>query len=136
MSVEDARPVYPLLVRMARELSETIKAGQSGVWVTYDDLCRRCGEELEIKESPRTIVARRLRPIQAACLENNLPDLSSIVIQKPRERGDTGELLRPSNAWWDPYVEKGECEAGDVHFWFARYRAARDYEEWPAEPFF
>ena len=136
MNPDDARAIYPLLVRMARDLSQAIQGGQSGVWITYDDLCRRCQQELEIKESPRTIHARRLKPIQAACLERDLPDLSAIVIQKPRERSDSGDLLRPSNAWWDPYVERGESEAGDVTFWFARYRAARDYNDWPEEPFF
>ncbi len=136
MNFDDAREVYPLLARIAKELSESIKNGQTGVWMTYDELCRRCESELQLKESPRTIVARRLKPLQAACLEHGKPDLSAIVIQKPRERGDTGDLLRPSNAWWDPYVEKGESEAGSVSFWFGRYREARDYEDWPEAPFF
>ena len=111
------------------------RPGRRGVWVTYDDLCRRCSEEVGIKETPRTIVARRLKPIQAACLEHELPDLSALIIQKPK-RGDFGDLLRPSTAWWEPYVERGEAEAGDVQFWFDRFRAARDYDDWPEDPFF
>ncbi len=134
MTLDDARPVYPLLARMARELADAARSGRRGGWITYDDLCRRCGEELNIKESPRTVFARRLRPIQAACLEHGHPDLASLVIQKPK-RGDVGELLRPSAAWWEIYVSRGEAESEDVRFWFERYRTARDHD-WPDEPFF
>lgn len=135
MTLDDARPVYPLLVRIARELAEDARSGRRGNWVTYDDLCRRCGDELGIKESPRTVFARRLRPIQAACVEQEKPDLSSLIIQKPK-RSDSGELLRPSAAWWELYVSRGEVEAEDVRFWFERYKVARDHDDWPDEPFF
>ena len=134
MTLDDARPIYPLLVKIARELSEAAKAGRTGVWVTYDDLCRRSIEELGLKESPRTVFAKRLKPIQAACLEHETPDLAALVIQKPK-KSDTGELLRPSAAWWEVYVEREEAQAEEVRFWFDRYRTARDHQ-WPDEPFF
>ncbi|WP_169980030.1 hypothetical protein [Tautonia rosea] len=134
MVLDDARPVYPLLVKIARELAEDARNGRRGGWITYDDLCRRCGEELSIKESPRTVFARRLKPIQAACLEHDKPDLAALVIQKPK-RSDSGELLRPSAIWWEIYVTRSEAESEDVRFWFERYRTARDFD-WPDEPFF
>ena len=135
MTLDDARPVYPLLVKIARELSEAAKAGRNGLWVTYDDLCRRCIDELGLKESPRTVFAKRLKPIQAACLEHEKPDLAALVIQKPK-KSDSGELLRPSAVWWEVYVDRGESQPEEVRFWFERYRLARDHEDWPDEPFF
>ena len=135
MSLDDARPVYALLVRIAKELAESARAGKRGDWITYDDLCRRCGEELGMKESPRTVFTKRLKPIQAACVEGGMPDLSALIIQKPK-RSDSGELLRPSAAWWEIYVTREETESEDVRFWFDRYKTARDHEAWPDEPFF
>lgn len=135
MSVELARTVYPLLVRIARELSEAMRENRTGEWVTYDDFCHRC-KDLGVKETPRTVVAKLLKPVQAACIEHGKPDLSSLVIQKPKARGDTGNLLRPSDGWWTAYVEREEAELGDVKFWFDHFKAARDYEEWPETPFF
>lgn len=136
MSVENARAVYPILVRLAGELSAAIKQGRSGLWITYDDFCKRCADEIGLKETPRTVVLRVLRPIQTLCLDNSMPDLSALIVQKPRGRGGNDALYRPSDGWWEPYVVKGESTAGDVPFWFSKYRAARDFESWPEAPFF
>lgn len=137
MSLENARAVYPILTRLARELSTAIKQGRSGHWITYDEFCKRCTEEAGLKETPRTVVLRVLRPIQGACIEHELPDLSALIVQKPKGRGGTDGLFRPSDGWWEPYVAKGEAAApGDVPFWFSRYKAARDFDNWPEAPFF
>jgi len=134
MSLDNARAAYPILVRFARDLSHAVRERRTVVWISYDDFCQSC-KEVGIKETPRTIAAKLLKPLQAVCLEHNLPDLSSIVIQKPKARSDFGNLLRPSDAWWDPYVARGESAVGDVKFWFDQFKLARDYE-WPEAPFF
>lgn len=135
MSIENARLVYPVLVRAARELSRCVRERKSVNWMSYDDFCR-VAKEMGLKESPRTIASKLLRPLQAACLEHQLPDLSAIVIQKPKSRGDFGSLIRPGDLWWEPYAARGEAVVGDIKFWFERYKAARDYEAWPEAPFF
>ena len=68
MSLESARAVYPILVSIARELAETARERRPPRWISYDDFCQRC-KEVGIKETPRTIASRLLRPVQAACLE-------------------------------------------------------------------
>src|SRR5258708_2265559 len=135
MSVESARAVYPILIRLAQELSEAARERRTISWVSYDDLCQRC-KEVGVKETPRTVVAKLLKPIQSACIEKQMPDLSALIIQKPKARSDFGNLLRPSDGWWEPYVTKGETTTGDVVFWFKQFQAARDYPEWPEPPFF
>lgn len=134
MSLDLARAAYPILVRIARDLSLAAKERRA-TWVTYDDLCQQC-KEIGLKETPRTVSAKLLKPLQAACLEHERPDLSALIIQKPKNRADFGSLLRPSDGWWELYVERGETTVGDVKFWFDHYRNARDYEEWPEAPFF
>jgi hypothetical protein len=135
MSIDNARAAYPILVQCARELSRAVHERRNAEWVTYDDLCTRC-RDVGLKETPRTIVSKLLKPLQAVCIEHNMPDLSALVIQKPRGRSDFGNLLRPSDGWWEIYVERGETTTGDVPFWFDKYKAARDYNEWPEAPFF
>lgn len=135
MSVESARAVYPILVRLAGDLSQAARDRRTAVWVSYDDFCQRC-KEVGIKETPRTVATKLLKPLQAACLEQSLPDLSALIIQKPKARSDFGNLLRPVDGWWEPYVARGETTVGDVTFWFKQYQAARDYPEWPEVPFF
>ena len=135
MSVENARAAYPLLVRLARDLSQAAREKRQVPWVSYDDFCNRC-KEVGIKETPRTIASKLLKPLQAACLEHDMPDLSALIIQKPRARSDFGNLLRPSDGWWEPYVARGQAAVGDVKFWFDQYKAARDYADWPEAPFF
>lgn len=135
MSLESARLVYPILVQMAKELAASAQARRPVAWVSYDDLCQRC-KDIGIKETPRTIVTKLLKPLQAACLEKSLPDISALIIQKPKARGDFGNLIRPSDGWWEPYVTRGESTVGDVHFWFNQYKAARDFNDWPEVPFF
>lgn len=135
MSLENARAAYPIMVRLARELSEAVRDHRGAIWISYEDLCTQC-REIGVKETPRTVVAKLLKPLQAACLEANLPDLSALVIQKPKNRKDFGDLIRPSDSWWEPYVERDGVAVGDVKFWFERYRSARDYAEWPEAPFF
>ena len=135
MSLENARLAYPLLVRLARELAQAARERRPAVWVSYDDFCNRC-KELGIKETPRTIVTKLLKPLQAACLENNKPDLSALIIQKPKARSDFGDLLRPSDGWWEPYIARGDVPAVSVPFWFKQFQAARDYSDWPEAPFF
>ncbi len=135
MSLENARAAYPILVQLASELSETIREGRTAFWISYDDFCNRC-KEVGIKETPRTIAAKLLKPLQAACIEHNKPDLSALIIQKPKARSDFGNLLRPSDNWWEPYTEREGVAVGDVKFWFEKFKEARDYEEWPPEPFF
>lgn len=135
MSVENVRLAYPLLVQAARELSQDVKDQRPIGWVTYDEFCTRC-REVGLKETPRTIVTRVLKPLQAICLDAGKPDLSALIIQKPKARSDFGNLLRPSDSWWEPYVEREETTTGDVDFWFIRFREARDYEDWPETPFF
>jgi hypothetical protein len=135
MSVENARLAYPILVRLARELAHAARERRPAVWISYDDFCNRC-KEIGIKETPRTIVTKLLKPLQAACLEHNKPDLSALVIQKPKARSDFGDLLRPSDGWWEPYITRGEVGAVSVPFWFKHFQAARDYPDWPEAPFF
>lgn len=135
MSLDNARAAYPILVRLARELCRATQERRTATWVTYDDLCVQC-REVGLKESPRTIAAKLLKPVQAACLEHDKPDLAALFIQKPKNRGDFGNLIRPSDSWWEPYVTRGETTVGDIPFWFERYKAARDFEEWPEIPFF
>lgn len=135
MSLDNARVAYPVLVRLARELAQSARDRRVTSWVSYDDLCNQC-RDIGVKETPRTIVAKLLKPLQAACLDHNLPDLSAIVIQKPKNRKDFGDLIRPSDGWWDIYVERENIAVGDVKFWFERYRQARDFDAWPETPFF
>lgn len=135
VSLDGARAVYPLLVRMAQELSQAVKDHRPVPWASYDDFCVRC-KDVGVKETPRTVSAKLLKPLQALCLEHNLPDLSSLIIQKPKARSDFGNLIRPSDGWWEIYVERGEATTGDVAFWFNRMKEARDYSEWPEAPFF
>ncbi len=135
MSLESARAVYPILVSLAQELSLAARERRTARWVSYDDLCQRC-KDVGIKETPRTIATKLLKPLQAACLENNMPDLSALIIQKPKARSDFGDLLRPSDGWWEPYVARGETTVGAIPFWFKQFQAARDFPEWPETPFF
>ena len=135
MSLDSVRAVYPLLVQIARDLAQANRDRRTAVWVSYDDFCQRC-KDVGVKETPRTIATKILKPLQAACLEHSLPDLSALVIQKPKARSDFGNLLRPADAWWEPYVTRGEAAVGDVQFWYRSFQAARDYAEWPEAPFF
>ncbi len=135
MSLESARAVYPILVSLAQELSSAARERRAVRWVSYDDFCLRC-KEVGVKETPRTVATKLLKPLQAACLENNMPDLSALIIQKPKARSDFGDLLRPTDGWWEPYVAKGETTVGNVNFWFKQFQAARDYADWPEAPFF
>ena len=135
MSLDSARAVYPILIQLARDLSQAVQDRRPPVWVSYDDFCQRC-KDVGIKETPRTIATKLLKPLQAACLENNKPDLSALVIQKPKARSDFGNLLRPADGWWEIYVTRGEAAVGDVAFWFKAFQAARDYPDWPEAPFF
>lgn len=136
MSIESARLIYPILVRLARESSQAAQGKLTLPWTTYEDLCLKC-KDVGVKETARTIATKLLKPIQLACLDANHPDLTSLVIQKPKARGDVGNLIRPSDGWWEIYVQRGEISAaGDVPFWFERYRKARDYQDWPEAPFF
>ncbi len=86
MSLENARAIYPIMAQLARDLSLAAKERRPAVWVSYDDLCVRC-KEVGLKETPRTIVAKLLKPLQAACLEKNLPDLSALIIAKAQSPG-------------------------------------------------
>jgi hypothetical protein len=135
MSLDSVRAVYPILVQLARDLAQANRDRRTAVWVSYDDFCQRC-KEVGVKETPRTIATKLLKPLQAACLEHNLPDLSALIIQKPKARSDFGNLIRPADGWWDAYVTRGEAAVGDVQFWFRCFQAARDYAEWPEAPFF
>jgi hypothetical protein len=135
MSLDSARSAYPILISLARELALAARERRTARWVSYDDFCQRC-KDVGIKETPRTIVAKLLKPLQAVCLEKELPDLSALIIQKPKARSDFGNLLRPSDGWWEPYVARGEAAVGDVAFWFKKFQAARDYADWPDDPFF
>ena len=101
MSVENARLAYPLLVRIASELVQAIKDRKPASWYSYDDFCNRC-KEAGLKETPRTVATKLLKPIQALCIEHEKPDLSALIISKPKARSDFGNLLRPTDAWWEP----------------------------------
>ncbi|HEV3167545.1 MAG TPA: hypothetical protein VGZ22_26290 [Isosphaeraceae bacterium] len=135
MSLENARAAYPILVGLARDLSQAVRDRRPVVWISYDEFCQRC-RDVGVKETPRTIAAKLLKPLQAACIDHSLPDLSALIIQKPKARSDFGNLLRPSDGWWELYVTRGEATVGDVKFWFEHYKAARDFAEWPEAPFF
>ena len=135
MSLDNARAAYPILVQLAREASSAARDRRTAVWVSYDDFCVKC-KDVGIKETPRTIAAKLLKPLQAACIENGHPDLSALIIAKPKARGDFGNLLRPADGWWEAYLERDGVAAGDVKFWFEKYKVARDYEGWPEAPFF
>lgn len=134
MSLENARAAYPILVQLARGFSLAVRERRPIVWVSYDDFCMAC-RDVGIKETPRTIAAKLLKPLQAVCLENELPDLSALIVQKPKPRADFGNLYRPTDGWWEPYIARGNAAVGDVKFWFEQFKAARDYE-WPEAPFF
>ena len=133
MSLDSARAVYPLLVNLAKDLSQATRDRRTVVWVSYDEFCTRC-KAVGVNETPRTISTKVLKPLQAVCLEQGLPDLTALIIQKPKARTDSGNLLRPSDGWWEPYVAKNEAAVGDVSFWYKRYQAARDYPDWPEAP--
>ncbi|HEV3122757.1 MAG TPA: hypothetical protein VGY53_12675 [Isosphaeraceae bacterium] len=135
MSIENARVAYPILVRLARDLAASVRERRPMDWVSYEEFCLRC-KDAGIKETPRTIVAKLLKPLQAACIEHQMPDLSALVIQKPKARSDFGNLLRPSDGWWEIYITRGEAAVGDIKFWYEHYKAARDFAEWPDAPFF
>jgi len=135
MSLDSARAVYPILVQIARDLAQANRDRRTAVWVSYDDFCQRC-KDVGVKETPRTIATKLLKPLQAVCLEHNLPDLSALIIQKPKARSDFGNLIRPADSWWDAYVTRGDAALGDVQFWFRSFQAARDYSDWPEAPFF
>lgn len=135
MSLDNARAVYPILVTLAKELAEAARERRTARWISYDDFCQKC-KDVGVKETPRTIATKLLKPLQTACLEKSLPDLSALIIQKPKARSDFGNLLKPSDSWWEPYVTRGETTVGDVAFWFKQFQAARDYAEWPEAPFF
>ena len=135
MSLDSARAVYPLLVNLAKDLSSAARERRSIVWVSYDDLCSRV-KSVGLNETPRTISTKVLKPLQAICLEQGLPDLSALIIQKPKSRTDSGNLIRPSDGWWEPYVAREEASVGDISFWFKRFQSARDFADWPeAAPF-
>lgn len=133
MSLDNARAVYPLLVNLAKDLSQASREKRTIVWVSYDEFCQRC-RAVGVNETPRTISTKVLKPLQAACLEKGLPDLSALIIQKPKVRIDSGNLLRPSDAWWEPYVAREESAVGDIGFWYKKYQAARDHDGWPEAP--
>jgi hypothetical protein len=135
MSLENARTAYPILVGLARELAEAVRERRPMGWISYEDFCARC-RAVGIKETPRTIAAKLLKPLQIACIEHQMPDLSALIIQKPKSRSDFGMLLRPSDGWWEPYVARGEAAVGDIKFWFEHYKTARDFSDWPDAPFF
>jgi hypothetical protein len=135
VSLDGARAVYPILVQLARELSQAVKDRRPVSWISYDEFCTRC-RDVGVKETPRTVSLKLLKPLQALCLEQNYPDLSSLIIQKPKARSDFGNLIRPSDGWWEIYVERGEATTGDVAFWFNRFKEARDFPDWPEAPFF
>ena len=135
MSLENARAAYPILIRLAHELAQAVRERRSVIWVSYDEFCTRC-KDVGIKETPRTIAAKLLKPLQAACLQHNMPDLSALIIQKPKARSDFGDLIRPSDGWWEAYIERGEVSGVNVPFWFKQFQAARDYPDWPETPFF
>ncbi|HWE40716.1 MAG TPA: hypothetical protein VG406_29510 [Isosphaeraceae bacterium] len=135
MSLDAARAAYPILVQIARDLAAAVRDRRPAVWVDYDNFCLRC-KDVGLKETPRTISAKLLKPIQAVCLEHNRPDLSALIVQKLKARTDFGNLIRPSDGWWEVYVARGETTTGDVNFWFKHFQAARDYDDWPEAPFF
>jgi hypothetical protein len=134
MSLDNARTAYPILIGLAHEMSQALRERRPARWVTYDEFCQRC-RDVGLKETPRTVAAKVLRPLQAVCFEKHVPDLSALIIQKPKPRSDFGNY-RPSDGWWELYVELGETTMGDVPFWFKHYQRARDYTDWPAAPFF
>jgi hypothetical protein len=133
MSLENVRAVYPLLVNLAKDLSQASRERRTVVWVSYDEFCQRC-KTVGVNETPRTISTKVLKPLQAACLEHGLPDLSALIISKPKARTDSGDLLRPSDGWWEPYVAQNETTLGNISFWYKKYQAARDFAEWPEAP--
>ena len=135
MSLESARAVYPILVQLAHDLSQAARDRRTAVWISYDDFCQRC-KEVGVKETPAPSppsCSSRSRPPAS---RTDLPDLMRLIIQKPKARSDFGNLLRPSDGWWEPYVTRGEATVGDVQFWFKQFQAARDYADWPEAPFF
>lgn len=127
VAIDNARAAYPILARLAKTLSKAVKDHKPVIWLTHDDLVRILREK-DLKETHRTLNAKLLPKIQAECLKIGLPDLSAIVIKKPK--GDLGNLIGPSDTWWAAYspTVKG------IDFWFAKYREARDHD-WPDVPF-
>ena len=122
MSLENARAVYPLLVNLAKDLSqasrETPDRSSGSPTTTSAPAARRSASTRRPGRSrPRS--SSRSRP---SCLEKGLPDLSALIIQKPKARTDSGNLLRPTDGWWEPYVAKSETTVGNVGFWFKRSR--------------
>lgn len=128
LQVDKARAAFPVLVAAAGRLSANNRDRLTGVWYTHEDLVKSL-KDAGIKENARSVIPKILKPLQVACLEAGLPDLSSVVVK--RSKGDVGALIQPAPGWWDPYVDARMCVAGDVPFWFAQYRQARDYSAWP-----
>lgn len=135
MSLENARAAYPILVQLARTYALAAQERRNLDWCSYDDFCAQC-RDAGVKETPRTVATKLLKPLQALCLEYSMPDLSALVIQKPKARSDFGNLIRPADIWWEIYVEREGATVGDVKFWFEKYRTARDFDAWPETPFF
>ena len=130
-----ARAVYPILVNLAQELGQSPPSERrTARWVSYDDFCQLC-KDVGIKETPRTIATKLLKPLQAACLENSMPDLSALIIQKPKARSDFGNLLRPSDGWWEPYVDPRRDDRRRRRLLVqALSRPRATYAEWPEAP--
>ena len=136
MSLDSARAVYPILVQLARDLSQAAQRAADGRL----GLVRRLLPALQGSRASR----KRPAPSPPSCSSRSrppasrtsLPDLSALIIQKPKARSDFGNLIRPSDGWWEPYVARGEATVGDVQFWFRQFQAARDYADWPEAPFF
>ena len=126
----NATATYKLLVVMAQELSENIREKKPARWISHGDLVRAL-KDVGLRETDRTIITKVLKPIQLACIEANLPDLSAIIVKKTR--GDFGSLISPASSWWDPYVERAVCEANNIGFWFVEFRRARDFTAWPEQ---
>ena len=72
MSLDNARAVYPIMINLARELGLAARERRLVRWISYDDFCVIC-KEVGIKETPRTIASKLLKPLQAACLDKGLP---------------------------------------------------------------
>ena len=84
MSLDNARAAYPILVNLARELSEAAKERRTARWISYDEFCQMC-KDVGVKETPRTIAAKLLKPLQAACIEKQLPDFGYYPLSKKGE---------------------------------------------------
>ncbi len=97
---------------------------------TSASVARRSASRRPPAPSPPSCSSRSRPPASS----RTCPTSSALIIQKPKARSDFGNLLRPSDGWWELYVERGETAVGDVPFWFKHFQAPATTPTGPRPP--